>query len=66
MISSGSGILDFEPELRRIQPDFFVVNEDGDVPEKQKLCRELGIEYVALMSFHPPRLISCQGIGYVL
>ena len=48
VVSSGSGMLDFEPELRRIQPDIFVVNEDGDVPEKQKLCRELGIEYVVL------------------
>ena len=48
VISTGSGMLDFEPELRRIQPDIFVVNEDGDVPEKQKLCRELGIEYVVL------------------
>ena len=34
-ISSGSGILDFEPELR-------------DIPEKQMLCEELGIEYMAL------------------
>ncbi len=48
VISTGSGMLDFEPELSRIQPDIFVVNEDGDVPEKQKLCRELGIEYVVL------------------
>ncbi len=47
-ISSGSGILDFEPELRRLKPDVFVVNEDGNVPEKVALCRELGIEYVVL------------------
>jgi cytidyltransferase-like protein len=48
MISTGSGMLDFEPEIRRIQPDILVVNEDGDLREKQKLCRELGIEYVSL------------------
>ena len=29
-IGSGSGMLDFEPELRKIKPTVFVVNEDGD------------------------------------
>lgn len=47
-ISSGSGILDFESELRQIKPDVFVVNEDGSIPEKAALCAELGIEYVVL------------------
>lgn len=47
-ISSGSGLLDFEAELRRILPDTFVVNEDGNTPSKAALCRELGIEYVVL------------------
>jgi cytidyltransferase-like protein len=47
-ISSGSGILDFEPELRRIQPDVFVVNEDGTTPEKAALCATLGMDYIVL------------------
>ncbi len=47
-ISSGSGMLDFEQEMRDVQPDIFVVNEDGDLAEKQKLCATLGIEYVVL------------------
>lgn len=47
-ISSGSGYLDFLPELERIQPDIFVVNHDGHSPEKQALCKERGIEYVVL------------------
>ncbi|MCK6578819.1 MAG: adenylyltransferase/cytidyltransferase family protein [Anaerolineae bacterium] len=47
-ISSGSGFLDFEPELRRIKPDLFVVNEDGASPEKATLCAELHIDYVVL------------------
>ncbi len=47
-ISRGSGILDFEPELRDVQPDIFVVNEDGNTPDKRKLCAELGVEYVVL------------------
>src|SRR5512136_2760949 len=29
-ISRGSGILDFEAELREMRPDYFVVNADGN------------------------------------
>jgi cytidyltransferase-like protein len=47
-ISSGSGILDFEQELRAMQPDVFVVNEDGNLPQKKELCAALGIEYIIL------------------
>jgi cytidyltransferase-like protein len=47
-ISTGSGLLDFEPELRRIQPHVFVVNNDGNTPAKQRLCDDLKIEYVVL------------------
>ena len=47
-ISTGSGMLDFEPELRRLVPEVFVVNEEGDVPQKKALCARLGIEYVVL------------------
>lgn len=47
-ISRGSGLLDFAAELRDLQPDIFVVNADGNVPEKQALCAELGIEYLVL------------------
>ncbi len=47
-ISRGSGLLDFEAELREIRPDFLVVNEDGNTVEKRQLCAELGISYVVL------------------
>jgi cytidyltransferase-like protein len=47
-VSQGSGILDFEGELRQIMPDVFVVNEDGNTPQKRALCAELGIEYAVL------------------
>ena len=47
-ISSGSGILDFEAELRAMMPDYFVVNADGNIPEKRDLCSELEIEYIIL------------------
>ncbi|MEI7847916.1 MAG: adenylyltransferase/cytidyltransferase family protein [Chloroflexota bacterium] len=48
VIARGSGMLDFVEELKDIQPDYFVVNEDGNLLEKKKLCDELGIEYVVL------------------
>jgi cytidyltransferase-like protein len=47
-ISKGSGMVDFEAELRTIRPDFLIVNEEGNLDEKRRLCAELGIEYVIL------------------
>jgi len=47
-INSGSGILDFAPEVDRLKPDMLVVNEDGDSEEKRRFCRERGIELVVL------------------
>jgi cytidyltransferase-like protein len=43
-INQGSGLLDFEMELRKLSPEIFFVNEEGFTPDKQKLCQELGIE----------------------
>ncbi|MDD3080583.1 MAG: adenylyltransferase/cytidyltransferase family protein [Paludibacter sp.] len=45
-INSGSGLLDFENELRELRPDIFFVNADGHTAAKETLCKELGIEYV--------------------
>ena len=47
-VSSGSGMLDFLNEIKTLQPDIFIVNADGNVPAKKKLCEDLGIEYVIL------------------
>ncbi len=47
-ISRGSGLLDFLDVLEQVQPDVFVVNEEGNIPEKQVLCQRLGIEYQVL------------------
>jgi cytidyltransferase-like protein len=47
-ISTGQGWLDAEPELKRLKPDIYAVNEDGDRPEKQKYCQDNGIKYVIL------------------
>jgi cytidyltransferase-like protein len=48
LISTGHGWMDAEPEIARIRPDIYAVNEDGDKPEKQAFCREHGLEYVVL------------------
>ena len=45
-INSGSGLLDFENELRELRPDIFFVNADGHTAAKETLCKELGVEYV--------------------
>ena len=47
-IASGSGMLDFEPDLERIKPDIFIVNTDGHTKDKESLCNKLGIEYKVL------------------
>ncbi len=47
-IASGTGVLDFEPELRALRPDIFLVNEDGDDLQKRVLCTSLGIEYLVM------------------
>jgi cytidyltransferase-like protein len=48
LISSGNGWLDAEPEIERIKPDIYAVNEDGDRPEKLEYCQAHGIEYRVL------------------
>jgi glycerol-3-phosphate cytidylyltransferase-like family protein len=48
LVSSGDGWLDAEPEIERIKPDIYAVNEDGDVPEKRDYCEAHGIEYRVL------------------
>jgi cytidyltransferase-like protein len=48
MISTGHGWLDAEPEIALLKPDFYVVNQDGDKPEKRDFCGQHGIEYVVL------------------
>ena len=48
LISSGEGWVDAEPEIDQIKPDFYVVNEDGDRPEKRSFCETRGIRYMVL------------------
>ena len=48
LISTGWGWLDAEPEIARIKPDIYAVNEDGDKPEKRAFCEQHGLQYVVL------------------
>jgi len=48
LISTGHGWMDAEPEIGRIKPELYAVNEDGDKPIKRAFCEQHGIEYVVL------------------
>jgi cytidyltransferase-like protein len=48
LISTGHGWMDAEPEIALIKPHLYVVNEDGDRPEKKAFCAAHGIQYVVL------------------
>lgn len=56
MLSTGQGWLDAEPELLKIRPAAYAVNEDGDKPEKREMCARLGIEYIVLQRRPRPGL----------
>ena len=48
MVSTGDGWLDADPEIKRLKPDIYAVNEDGDKGGKREYCERNGIEYVVL------------------
>lgn len=48
LVSSGEGWMDAAPEIDRIKPDIYAVNEDGDKPEKRAFCKTHGLDYVVL------------------
>ena len=56
LISTGSGWMDAEPEFDRINPDIYVVNEDGDKQEKKDWCAKHGVEYRVLTRLPRPGL----------
>lgn len=55
-LASGTGMLDFEPELKKIKPDIFIVNHDGHTPDKECLCKKVGVEYIVLDRIPEPGL----------
>ena len=56
LVSSGDGWLDADPEIKKIKPDIYAVNEDGDKGGKREYCEKLGIEYLVLKRTPAPGL----------
>lgn len=56
LITSGWGWMDAEPEIERLRPEIYLVNEDGDKPEKRAFCARHGLEYVVLQRLPAPGL----------
>jgi cytidyltransferase-like protein len=56
LISSGEGWLDADPEIRRLKPDLYAVNEDGDKGGKREYCHKLGLDYFVLKRTPAPGL----------
>jgi len=47
-ISSGDGWLDADPEIQKLKPEIYIVNEDGDKGGKREYCERIGIKYLVL------------------
>jgi cytidyltransferase-like protein len=47
-VASGDGMLDFEEDMIRIKPDYFVVNSDGFTEGKRRLCEANNVELIVL------------------
>jgi len=47
-IATGMGWMDAEPDIEKLRPDIYAVNQDGDKPEKRAFCQRKGIDYVVL------------------
>lgn len=56
LISSGEGWLDADPEIIRLRPDIYAVNEDGDRGGKREYCARRGLEYLVLRRTPAPGL----------
>ena len=55
----------FREHLEEIKPDMFIINEDGDTPEKRSICENLGVEYRVFQrdNFHPEKPTSTTAIS---
>jgi cytidyltransferase-like protein len=56
LVSTGDGWLDADPEIQKIKPDIYAVNEDGDKGGKREYCEKNGIEYLVLKRTPAPGL----------
>jgi cytidyltransferase-like protein len=62
-LASGTGMLDFEPDLKRLKPDIFIVNHEGHTIDKEILCKKMGVEYVVLERIPEPGLPARSSSG---
>jgi cytidyltransferase-like protein len=56
LVTTGQGWVDADPEIRRLKPDIYIVNEDGDKGGKGEYCEKMGLEYVVLKRTPAPGL----------
>jgi len=45
-LSSGTGRLDFEPDMAEIKPNYFFVCDDGGSTDKKNICDKYGVTYI--------------------
>jgi cytidyltransferase-like protein len=67
LVTSGEGWMDAAPEIAALRPDIYLVNQDGDQPEKRQFCQEHGLEYVVLKRLPKsglPRRVSTELRGF--
>ena len=48
VVPKDTSSLNFRDVLVEERPDYFIINDDGDKPEKRALCEAHGVEYVVL------------------
>lgn len=63
LVSTGEGWLDAEPEILRLKPDIYAVNEEGDRGGKREYCAQHGIEYLVLKRIPAPGLPKRSSTG---
>jgi cytidyltransferase-like protein len=56
LVSTGDGWLDADPEILRLKPDIYLVNEDGDKGGKREYCEKRGLQYLVLKRTPAPGL----------
>jgi cytidyltransferase-like protein len=56
LVATGHGWLDAEPEIQRLKPHIYAVNEDGDKGGKREYCAKAGLEYLVLKRTPAPGL----------
>ena len=61
-LASGSGMLDFEPDMKRIKPDIFIVNTMVILPNKENFAK-IRVEYIVLERIPEPGLPARSSSG---